>query len=191
MKKLVRLTESDLHRIVKESVNRILREYDGDDYFAPNYGEKRPEDIIDRLPSLSDNAVKKIIDGYFDPSYFESDYSDGFDDYYEVIDAAKEEYARRHKDFANKLFTQMNKPTYPQSPLHDEGYYKKHRESDMAWNEHDKEIAAKRLPNTVKKNGEELRKNWEKGLERDTVGTSQADKRPLHRKGSLNRAFDD
>lgn len=26
-KKLIRLTESDLHRIVKESVNRILNEY--------------------------------------------------------------------------------------------------------------------------------------------------------------------
>jgi hypothetical protein len=29
MKKLVRLTESDLHRIVKESVNRILNEVEG------------------------------------------------------------------------------------------------------------------------------------------------------------------
>ena len=28
-KRLIRLTESDLHRIVKESVNRILREADG------------------------------------------------------------------------------------------------------------------------------------------------------------------
>ena len=27
-KKVIRLTESDLHRIVKESVNRILKEYD-------------------------------------------------------------------------------------------------------------------------------------------------------------------
>jgi hypothetical protein len=28
MKKIIRLTESDLHRIVKKSVNRILREMD-------------------------------------------------------------------------------------------------------------------------------------------------------------------
>ena len=28
MKKLIRLTEGDLHRIVKESVNRILKEHD-------------------------------------------------------------------------------------------------------------------------------------------------------------------
>ena len=26
-KKLVRLTESDLHRIIKESVNRVIKEY--------------------------------------------------------------------------------------------------------------------------------------------------------------------
>ena len=31
-KKLIRLTESDLHRIVKESVNKILREMDGDEW---------------------------------------------------------------------------------------------------------------------------------------------------------------
>ena len=28
MKKIVRLTESDLHRIIKESVNRIIKESD-------------------------------------------------------------------------------------------------------------------------------------------------------------------
>ena len=28
MKKIVRLTESDLHRIIKESVNRIIKEKD-------------------------------------------------------------------------------------------------------------------------------------------------------------------
>ena len=36
MKKLIRLTESDLHRIVKESVQRILKEtrldYDDDNF---------------------------------------------------------------------------------------------------------------------------------------------------------------
>ena len=32
MKKRIRLTESDLHKIVKESVNRILRESEYDDF---------------------------------------------------------------------------------------------------------------------------------------------------------------
>ena len=36
-KKLIRLTESDLHRIVNESVQRILNElYTGDEPFVPN-----------------------------------------------------------------------------------------------------------------------------------------------------------
>ena len=39
MKKLIRLTENDLHRIVKQSIHRLLREsgYDGDTY--PNFRE--------------------------------------------------------------------------------------------------------------------------------------------------------
>ena len=36
-KKLIRLTESDLHRIVNESVQRVLNElYTGDEPFVPN-----------------------------------------------------------------------------------------------------------------------------------------------------------
>lgn len=44
-KKLIRLTESDLHRIVKESVNRILRE-------------------SDELPYLSDDDIHKQYEGF-------------------------------------------------------------------------------------------------------------------------------
>lgn len=41
-KKLIRLTEGDLHRIVKESVNNVLTEHDGtyetiDDYYESFY----------------------------------------------------------------------------------------------------------------------------------------------------------
>jgi len=36
-RKLIRLTESDLHRIVKESVNQILNENEDDDYGIPPY----------------------------------------------------------------------------------------------------------------------------------------------------------
>jgi len=41
MNKIIRLTESDLHRIVKESVNRILKEKD--DYVSSGYGDKDGE----------------------------------------------------------------------------------------------------------------------------------------------------
>ena len=56
MKRLIRLTESDLHKIVKESVNRILNEV----------GET--EDGQDKLARL---AAKKAVNG--DKSYFDID----------------------------------------------------------------------------------------------------------------------
>lgn len=36
MKQIIRLTESDLHKIVKESVNRIIREWNGDRDIDPD-----------------------------------------------------------------------------------------------------------------------------------------------------------
>lgn len=36
MKQIIRLTESDLHKIVKESVNRIIREWNGDRDINPD-----------------------------------------------------------------------------------------------------------------------------------------------------------
>ena len=39
MKKIIRLTESDLHKIVKESVNRIIREWNGDRDINPDDDE--------------------------------------------------------------------------------------------------------------------------------------------------------
>ena len=60
-KKLIRLTESDLHRIVKESVNKVLREnhknfqrtmireFDDDDYEDSDDIEWRIDDICDEF----------------------------------------------------------------------------------------------------------------------------------------------
>lgn len=39
MKQIIRLTESDLHKIVKESVNRIIREWNGDRDINPEDDE--------------------------------------------------------------------------------------------------------------------------------------------------------
>lgn len=68
MKQIIRLTESDLHRIVKESVQRILKEedeydahfqpddnlpdnvyFDDDAYESPNYNYEKPESFEDRI----------------------------------------------------------------------------------------------------------------------------------------------
>lgn len=48
MKRTIRLTEADLHRVIKESVKRIIRESDYDGYFdwAKNSGAS-PEDVED------------------------------------------------------------------------------------------------------------------------------------------------
>ena len=51
-KKLIRLTESDLHRIVKESVNRVLREGGGDNAYLQ-------ENIQQAIFSLS--AVASVL----------------------------------------------------------------------------------------------------------------------------------
>ena len=49
-KKLIRLTESDLHRIVRESVNRVLREAEMPGSIS--HGTMRNEDVIPRLMSV-------------------------------------------------------------------------------------------------------------------------------------------
>lgn len=93
MKRTIKLNESDLHRFIKESVKKAIRE---------SYPVIDEEDIINKIPSLSDEKLEKIINGYYDPSYFESEYSDGFSEYEDVIEAARNEYAVRNKDFVYK-----------------------------------------------------------------------------------------
>lgn len=90
MKKAIRLTESDLHRIIKESVNRILKEtplnYDEDNFSGrwtksePDYdGYIDSDDCLDN-PNYTPNSFDddEWVDG--DKS-MENDYSwDRFDD---------------------------------------------------------------------------------------------------------------
>lgn len=53
-KKLIRLTESDLHRIVKESVNRILKEEVNP---IPTYSDGRPMSFADITAVASISAM--------------------------------------------------------------------------------------------------------------------------------------
>lgn len=57
MKKIIRLTESDLHRIVKESAQRIIKEWLD---YVPD-----PSDFLDQDP---------YYDNYFDEDGVEYDY---------------------------------------------------------------------------------------------------------------------
>lgn len=54
MKKLVRLTESDLHKIVKESVNKVLKE----DIYADN--------TLAKMYGLLEDALKLAEKDYFE-----------------------------------------------------------------------------------------------------------------------------
>ena len=78
-KKLIRLTEDDLHRIVKESVNRILKEgyYDFDDDFnandveCPSCGSNNVEPIsaIDTHYRCLDCGEEFYLDGGWEPDW--------------------------------------------------------------------------------------------------------------------------
>ena len=62
-KKLIRLTESDLHRIVKESVNKVLKEEEGIFHSEPNlYNDAYPtRNGIDMYTLGSHNSKVKPI----------------------------------------------------------------------------------------------------------------------------------
>ena len=84
MKKLVRLTEGDLHRIIENSVKRVLRESDYDDY-----------DVYEDEPYLSDDANQNVcvdngrygMDAHLEPG--EDDYDDGYSEPFDKGERAR------------------------------------------------------------------------------------------------------
>lgn len=84
MKKVIRLTESDLHNIVKESVNRILKEgfnqfSDGDFASEGNPYELDEYNPISEIEHITPQDLRKIYvwetgDSYYE---FEADYGEG------------------------------------------------------------------------------------------------------------------
>lgn len=98
-KKLIRLTESDLHRIIKESVNRVIKEATVDTpYGAVSDGPLRStfddaetqnrwkNDTIEMLANLDDKRFMKYWNNrmkYDDP---------------DIVDAIYREYYKRHQN---------------------------------------------------------------------------------------------
>ena len=60
MKKIVRLTESDLHRIIKESVNRIIKE---SDYMDDGDLEKQYGKNPDSMYTYGTNLNPEVVSG--------------------------------------------------------------------------------------------------------------------------------
>ena len=98
MKKVIRLTENDIHRIVKNSVKRILKEDNYDPFTYSNTELSYPKgvDFLDMdggIDNEIENFSQKIIERYGSyaknpnaPSYFEDDstginHSEDFDLY--------------------------------------------------------------------------------------------------------------
>lgn len=85
MKRRIRLTESDLHRIVAESVRRLIREHDPDD---PDYGQYG--DMYDAYYAIKQYENESSIEMYYIPSknqlvFDEPDEEGEWNDYYYVV----------------------------------------------------------------------------------------------------------
>ena len=74
-KKIIRLTEGDLHRIIKESVNNVLTELNWKTY--ANAANKRAEQGNEKKATdLSNYAMKAFSDEHNNGSPFVDDYND-------------------------------------------------------------------------------------------------------------------
>lgn len=69
MKKVVRLTESDLHRVVKESVNKILKEFIGGS--SPN-GYRFNKGYTKRISNQGGSFGSSPLDDIKDEKYLEA-----------------------------------------------------------------------------------------------------------------------
>ena len=192
-KQVIRLTEGELHNIIKESVNKVLNE---------SWTYKDEQKIISQIPYLDDNELEDIINGKYEPDDFEDDYTDGFDECRWVIETAQDEYAKRHKDYALKLSNERYKnqksgykPSWYRTPSEEfqfhpdkEGdYYKaldqKLRNDDSNFGRFNdwikKEVENNNSSNFKRGINSYINKRYYNGRNPDT--------QKLHTKGSLNR----
>lgn len=89
MKRTIRLTESDLHRIVAESVRRLIREHDPDEPDYGPYGDMYG-DMYDAYSVIRQYENESAIEMYFIPSksqlvFDEPDEEGELNEYYYTI----------------------------------------------------------------------------------------------------------
>ena len=161
-KKLVRLTEGDLHRIIKESVNNILNEY-----FDYREFEKSEPSLNYKSYWIDSDGNVRVgrlgvddIDGVYNTkdSQIKHDWSD--------IEK-KRRIERMMTNDAMELHPNYQKNMNP-------------------FNQNTKRAAREYIQNGNDTIWDEWEKQWKKQSELDKVN-QLADSRPLHRKGSLNK----
>lgn len=205
MKRTIRLNERDLHSIISESVRRTINEM-WDDEFDSEQMEMYRQSIE------ADHIAKDVENGVYDDQldqilnngacdYFGLD-TDLLEDEW-ITDAAVERKCVIDKDFALKYGHNPGNPNFgsdahPSHASYMERYQGNENRfdwpsyqpalSDDYWKDAASRDLGQKLPNTFTKKGEFRKvKDLPSRFAKDLYGTDQADKRPLHRKGSLNR----
>ena len=122
-KNLVRLTESDLHRIIKESVKRIINEVGN----TPE-GQRQLGRLANR--KFNQAAAKSLVRPYDEPSV-----KSAYDEFYDVDNYAErqrlknglddDEYLDGYGDRSNNNYLLYDKPNrhQPRQPEGGTGYY--------------------------------------------------------------------
>lgn len=219
MRRTIKLSESELKRMISESVKRTLNEWD--EYYQPDEfdmmsaDEQKAHEICDRINNGKyDNILDKILSYGGAASYFDlesSDYAAGW-----VSDAAFERKCIIDKDFAFKRgwrkyqdYPNTWDDKHPSRSSRLERYsdetnknrfnnVDKDKLGDKYWSDKEARDLHSKYPSMYNKKGELRGGPFGKRAEdiidmaqKAVYGTDQADKRPLHRKGSLNRAMDE
>ena len=202
MKKIIRLTESDLHRLIKESVKRILKEeYDENQDYNVVFNRNLENGVYDDrilqsykndedLTGLSEDIFyNELPEGVLDHDDYVFYIQNSLENRLKVLD----------KDYANQgeLYPySMRRLSNNEYDMPDNTINKNVKKSrgygmnDEYWKDHDMKQLSQELPDILTKNGK-LRSP--KTLDRVTNNRAKygynaaADKGPLHRKGSLNR----
>lgn len=91
MKKIIRLTEGDLHRIIENTVKRVLKEGTLNEYVSMKHSGHNFDDYLDDKDFIE--IVNRVV-GMYDAEEFEEDDQ-------EHIDNMEMEIADVIKDFAN------------------------------------------------------------------------------------------
>lgn len=207
MKQRIRLTESDLHRIIKESVNRLLREdFDraafenacDDLYYGYGFNYWRKQhSYLDPITAdkIWHAAFKKMSEdpsAEFVPHSIES-YDDMMRQNDERLNVQPDDDGRYPDENLNVINGGGDDAMYAQGSAPSnggEGIHKlKGMKAIMKPNGKKSVIGLGDAKDEWEKNAETI--NQSKSAQRAFKQGRIGNERPLHRKGSLNRAFDD
>lgn len=176
-KKLVKLTESDLHNIIKESVNTILNEMD----------------YRSQMASLRRKALSKGDN--LDDRWDEYDKQRGYRPFHglqhhlfdDEKDTSDEKFKERQNEYSWDLLNDINRAWHNEegntipSRNNPTIYYNPNTEG-----EYERENWVHGIQSYRQDLKNDFDKQWGKSKEVDKY-TKQANSHPLHRKGSLNR----